>query len=134
MTIPFETDVKTLTEEQLEEFHMQLLRRQDDIYHERNRRQALPFIWESEVITVKSIRAALGKPEYLGEDGDIAPWTQPTNPMNAHIADDRVNHNGKDWIAVGRGTIYTEPGVEDPIQGAVWNDLSTYSEDEIPGA
>lgn len=120
MTISLDADVKTLTEEQLDTLYMDLVTRQDDVLTERRRRDALPFIWEADAAAIASIRKALGKPEQAGTAEEPETWAEPTSPMDAYIAGDYVTHDGATWQATGRGGIYIKPGVDDPIQGAVW--------------
>lgn len=120
MAIALDTDVKTLTEEQLDTLYMDLVNRQEDVLTERRRRSALPFIWESDAAAVASIRKALGKPEQVGTAEEPETWAAPTSPMDAYIAGDYVTHDGATWLATGNGGIYIKPGVDDPIQGAVW--------------
>lgn len=123
MSISLDANVKTLTEEELDELYMQLLNRQEDVHNERQRRSALPFIWDSEVATVKTLRQILGKPERSGSPDEPVEFVTPTSSMDAYVADDHVLQNGKHFIATGRGAIYLEPGVNDPIQGVVWNEF-----------
>lgn len=129
MTIALDADVKKLTEEQLDDLYMKLVDRQQDVLTERNRRQALPFIWESEAAAVVSIRKALGKPEHVGTQEEPVAWAAPASAMDAYTAGDYVTHNGVTWQATGNGGIYTEPGTEDPIQGAVWQNVAG---DDVP--
>lgn len=121
MTIALDSDVKKLTEDQLDNLYMKLVDRQQDVLTERNRRQALPFIWESEAAAVVSIRKALGKPERVGTQEEPAEWVEPSSPMDAYVAQDVVLYNAEAWVATGKGAIYAEPGVADPIQGDVWH-------------
>lgn len=123
MTIALDSDVKTLTEEQLDTLYMNLVNRQEDVLTERRRRDALPFIWASDAAAVASIRKALGKPEQVGTAEEPEAWAAPTSPMDAYISGDYVTHDGATWRATGNGGIYAEPGVDDPIQGAVWQKL-----------
>lgn len=120
MAIALDADVKTLTEEQLDTLYMDLVNRQQAVLDERNRRDALPFVWESDAAAIASIRKAMGKPEQAGTAEEPATWAAPTSPMDAYIEGDYVTHNSVTWLVVGRGAIYIEPGVDDPIQGAVW--------------
>lgn len=124
MSIALDANVKTLTEEELDELYMELLKRQDDVHNERQRRNALPFIWDSEVVTVKTLRQVLGKPEQAGSSEEPVEFVKPTSAMDAYVAEDHVLQNGKHFIATGRGAIYLEPGVNDPIQGLVWNEFT----------
>lgn len=124
MAIALDADVKTLTEEQLDTLYMNLVDRQQAVLDERNRRDALPFIWASDAAAIASIRKALGKPEQVGTVEEPAAWAAPTSPMDAYIQGDYVTHDGAMWQAVGRGGIYVEPGVNDPIQGAVWQNVA----------
>lgn len=123
MSISLDANVKTLTEEELDELYMQLLERQDDVHNERQRRNALPFIWDSEVESVKTLRQILGKPEQAGSPDEPIEFVKPSSLMDAYDMDDHVLQNGKHFVAIGRGAIYLEPGVNDPIQGIVWNEF-----------
>lgn len=130
MTIALDADVKTLTEEELDKLYMNLVDRQDDVLTERRRREALPFVWESDAAAIASIRKALGKPEQVGTAEEPDTWAEPTSPMDAYIAGDYVTHDGSTWQAIGRGGIYAEPGVDDPIQGEVWQKQDSDSDSE----
>ena len=132
MSIALDANVKTLTEEQLDELYTQLLARQDDVHNERQRRTALPFIWDSEKETVKALRQILGKPESAGSPEEPIEFVKPTSAMDAYIMDDHVLQNGKHFMAVGRGAIYVEPGVNDPIQGLVWMEFTEEENLEEP--
>lgn len=125
MTIALDADVKTLTEGQLDDLYMGLVDRQQAVLDERNRRQALPFIWESDAAAVASIRKALGKPEQLGTVDAPETWKAPTSPMDAYIAGDYVQVSTKTYRAVGNGAIHVKPGTNDPIQGTVWEEATT---------
>lgn len=129
MAIALDADVKTLTEEQLDTLYMNLIDRQEDVLTERRRRDALPFIWASEAAAVVSIRKALGKPEQVGTAEEPETWAQPSNPLDVYVAGDYVAHDGATWLATGRGGIYAEPGVDDPIQGTVWQKQDAESDE-----
>lgn len=129
MTIALDANVKTLTEDQLDDLYMALVTRQEDVLTERRRRDALPFVWESDVAAVAAIRKALGKSENVGTVDAPETWKAPTSAMDAYIAGDYVTTGSKTYLAVGNGAIYAEPGVDDPIQGAVWEEATTDSAD-----
>lgn len=131
MSIALDANVKTLTEDELEELYMQLIERQNDIHTERQRRNALPFIWESEVETVKMLRQVLGKSEQVGSPEEPVEFVTPTSPMDAYIAGDHVLQNGKHFVAKGRGAIYSEPGKDDLLRGELWEEFYDLEEEPV---
>lgn len=116
-----DSDLTLLTDEELTQLQQACWKKGDDVNTERNRRQALPFVWANEETTVKAIRAALSKPATRGEEKPET-WKAPTSPLDTWIAGDRVAHKDKTWTATGKGMINAEPSKPDPIQGIVWGE------------
>lgn len=123
-----DSDLALLTDEELTQLQQACWKKGDDVNTERNRRQALPFVWANEETTVKAIRAALQKPATRGEEKPET-WKAPTSPLDTWIAGDRVTHKQKIWVATGKGMIATEPSRTDPIQGPVWGEEPTTVEE-----
>ncbi|MDD7587563.1 MAG: hypothetical protein SPK00_10370 [Corynebacterium glucuronolyticum] len=117
--VTLDTDLTTITTDQLETHQRRLWDRSTACDRERERRQALPWVWKAEEETVAQIRKALGKPATRGADKP-EPWEKPTSPIDAYVKGDRVTHDGKNWVATGSGMILTAPGVTDPIQYDLW--------------
>lgn len=117
--VTLDTDLTTITTEQLETHQRRLWDRSTACDRERERRNALPWVWKAEEETVTQIRKALKKPATRGTDSP-EPWQQPTSAIDAYLKGDHVTHNGKTWVATGNGMITAEPGAHDPIQGEVW--------------
>lgn len=117
--LTLESDLTLLTNEELDQLQKACWKKGDDVNTERNRRQALPFVWANEEQTVKAIRAALSKPATRGTEKPEA-WKVPTSPLDTWIAGDRVTHKDRTWTATGKGMISAEPSKPDPIQGEVW--------------
>ena len=127
--VTLDTDLKTITTATLETHQRQLWERSAECDKERNRREALPWVWEAEEESVTQIRKALNKPATRGVLNP-KPWEQPTSPLNTYIAGDRVTHQDKTWVAIGKGTITTTPGVEDSVQGPMWRHEPTPKKEE----
>lgn len=120
MTSTFwDSDLKTLTEEDLRTHRDQCYRRASEVDTEFRRRAALPFIWASETAMVKQVRAAMSLPT-PGADGEPPAWKQPTTIVDAYIAGDRVTHESATWVATGDGAIMHTPGEPDPVMGQRW--------------
>ena len=117
--VTLDTDLTTITTEQLETHQRRLWDRSTACDRERDRRNALPWVWKAEEETVTQIRKALKKPATRGTDSP-EPWQQPTSAIDAYLKGDQVTHDGKTWVAIGEGMITAEPGAHDPIQGEVW--------------
>ncbi len=119
-----DTDLTTLTDQELGTHQQACWDRSMAIDKERSRRQALPWVWANEEATVTAIRAALKKPAHRGADKPEA-WVKPTSPLDAYITGDRVTHNGDTWTATGKGMLTAEPGTPDPIQAELWRKETT---------
>lgn len=117
--VTLDTDLTTITTEQLETHQRRLWDRSTACDRERERRQALPWVWKAEEETITQIRKALKKPATRGADSP-EPWQQPTSAIDAYVKGDQVTHDGKTWVATGNGMILTAPGVTDPIQHDLW--------------
>ncbi|WP_288750572.1 hypothetical protein [uncultured Corynebacterium sp.] len=107
--------LENLTDTQLEEHQLQCWDRSNNIDQERQRRRALPYVWENETQIVKSLRAALNNAPKAG-----APWKQPENITGAYIDGDIVTHEKKTWKATGDGAIMFAPTEVHPIMGQRW--------------
>lgn len=110
-----DTDVKTLTQNQLEELRQLCWDKDSEISTEVNRRASLPFIWESELASVQMIRTVM-----QNEPKPFSEWKRPTNIVDSYIIGDSVTHNGKKYLAQGRGALMYAPDEVDPLQGVVW--------------
>ena len=117
--ITLDTDLTTLTDQELGTHQQACWDRSMAIDKERERRNALPWVWKAEEETVTQIRKALKKPATRGTDSP-EPWQQPTSAIDAYVKGDQVTHDGKTWVATGNGMILTAPGVPDPIQHDLW--------------
>lgn len=104
-----------LTDIQLDEHQRQCWDRSNDIEAERQRRQALPYVWDNETKIVTTLRATLNNAPKPG-----AAWKQPENITGAYIEGDEVTHEGKQWQATGLGAIMFAPGTTHPIMGERW--------------
>ncbi|MDK6565905.1 hypothetical protein QP222_05710 [Corynebacterium pyruviciproducens] len=113
-------DLTQYTYAELDEYEKQLNNELQEIWKERDRRRALPFIQARETQLVKDLRAALGKPAHVGVDDQPPAWKKPTSVIDAFIKGDRVEHKKSIWAATGDGIIRAEPGVTDPVSGDVW--------------
>lgn len=119
IVLNLDTDVTTLTSQQLEELRQACWEKDAEVSHEQKRRDALPFVWEAEVTSVKTLRQVTSKTPTPG-----AAYATPTSLLDAYIAGDTVTHGGKTWLAVGQGAIFTNPGEADPLQGEVWQEAA----------
>lgn len=116
----YETPLTELTEKQLNDHYSQLLARESAVIDEQNRRRALPFIWQNESQIVQSLRAAgISATPDKGED-----YIKPTSIVTAYIAGDEVVYEDTLYEAHGEGAIMHEPGVENPIMGHRWNEVT----------
>lgn len=113
--ITLDTDLTTITTEQLETHQRRLWDRSTACDRERERRQALPYVWANETQIVKSLRAALNNTPEAG-----APWKQPENITGAYIDGDIVTYEKKTWQATGDGAIMFAPSTAHPIMGQRW--------------
>lgn len=116
----YNTPLTELTEHQLSEHYSQLLARESAVIDEQNRRRALPFIWQNETQIVQSLRAA--GISATPEKGDE--YVKPTSVVTAYIADDVVAFGDTFYEAHGEGAIMHAPGVEDPVMGRRWNEVT----------
>ena len=116
----YNTPLTELTEQQLSEHYSQLLTRESEVIDEQNRRRALPFIWQNETQIVEGLRAA--GISATPEPGDE--YVKPTSIVTAYIAGDVVTYNGKLYQAYGAGAIMHEPGVENPVMGHRWTEVT----------
>ena len=117
--ITLDTDLTTLTDQELGTHQQACWDRSMAIDKEHERRQALPWVWANEEATVTAIRAALKKPAHRGED-KLEAWVAPTSPLDAYITGDRVTHDGDTWVATGRGMIMDPPGTQPVDQAELW--------------
>lgn len=116
----YDTPLTELTEKQLSEHYSQLLARESEVIDEQNRRRALPFIWQNESQIVQGLRAA--GISATPEPGDE--FVKPTSIVTAYIAGDTVEYDGKLYEAHGAGAILHEPGVENPVMGHRWAEVT----------
>ena len=116
--------LENLTDSQLEEHQRQCWDRSNNIDQERQRRQALPYVWASETQIIQSLRTALGNAPEAG-----APWKQPENITGAYIDGDIVTHEEKKWQATGDGAIMFAPQTVHPIMGQRWIPVTGQDED-----
>ncbi|STC97473.1 hypothetical protein [Corynebacterium renale] len=118
--ITLETPLETLTTAELEAHQRACWDRSTEIDAERQRRQALPYVWASETKMVETLRQVMGNAPKPG-----AAWKQPANITAAYIAGDTVTHDGKNWQATGDGAIMHAPGTTHPIMGDRWHQTPT---------
>ncbi|OFQ34016.1 hypothetical protein HMPREF2943_03110 [Corynebacterium sp. HMSC072D12] len=118
IVLNLDTDVTTLTSQQLEELRQACWEKDAEVSHEQKRRDALPFVWEAEVTSVKTLRQVTSTTPTPG-----AAYATPTSLLDAYIAGDTVTADGKTWYAVGQGAIFTAPGLVDPVQGEAWKEV-----------
>ena len=119
-----DTDVKTLSQNQLEELRQLCWNKDSEISNELSRRASMPFIWESELASVRMIRSAMkNEPKPFDE------WKKPTSIVDAYIIGDTVTYKGKRYLAQGQGALMYAPDGLDPIQGFCWVD---YDEGDTP--
>lgn len=112
-----DTDVKTLSQTQLEELRQLCWNKDSEISKELNRRSSMPFIWESELASVRMIRTAMkNEPKPFDE------WKRPTSIVDAYIIGDSVTYNGRRYLAQGQGALMYAPDEVDPIQGVYWHE------------
>lgn len=116
----YNTPLTQLTSEELSTHYSQLLDRESKVIDEQNRRRALPFIWQNESQIVQGLRAA--GISATPEPGDE--YVKPTSIVTAYIAGDVVTYNGKLYEAHGEGAILHEPGVENPVMGHRWTEVT----------
>ena len=112
-----DTDVKMLSQTQLEELRQLCWDKDSEISKELNRRSSIPFIWESELASVRMIRSAM-----KNEPKPFAEWKRPTSIVDAYIIGDSVTHNGRRYLAQGQGALMYAPDEVDPIQGVYWHE------------
>lgn len=110
-------DLFTLTEGDLDQLSREANDANNAVYQEKTRRRSLPFIYPQQVSMIGYYRAAIGQPQFVGED-DPVKWAKPANDLFAYIAGDRVEHAGEVFMATGPGAITSEPGTMNPITGA----------------
>lgn len=110
------TDPKTCTEAELNSLYQELLNKEMLVVEERKRREALPFVWASELEIIKSLR---GASNYQPSGSTV--YAKPANIITAYIAGDEVTYKGKAYRAVADGAIYTAPGEVDPARGDCWH-------------
>lgn len=110
-----DTDVKTLTQSELDQLRDLCWAKDAEISNENNRRASMPFIWESELASVRMIRSAMGNTPKPFEE-----WKEPTSIVDAYIIGDSVTHEGERYLAQGQGALMYPPNVDDPIQGVCW--------------
>lgn len=121
-----DTNVKTLTQKQLEELRQLCWDKDSEISKEISRRASLPFIWESELASVRMIRTAMkNEPKPFDE------WKKPTSIVDAYIIGDTVTYKGKRYLAQGQGAHMYAPDEVDPVQGICW---APYEEDGVVNA
>ena len=123
-----DTDVKKLTQNELEELRHLCWNKDSEISKEINRRASLPFIWESELASVRMIRTAM-KNEPKPFDG----WKKPSSIVDAYIIGDTVTYNGERYVAQGQGALMYAPDEVDPVQGVCWlkhDELTTEGDNE----
>lgn len=130
--ITLDTDLTTLTDQELGSHQQACWDRSMAIDKERERRNALPWVWDSDEKTVTTIRGALNKPGHRGADKP-EPWIKPTSAIDAYLKGDRVTHNGDTWVATGRGMIMDPPGTQPVDQPELWRKETTTGE-VTPGA
>ena len=112
-----DTDVKMLSQAQLEELRQLCWDKDSEISKELNRRSSMPFIWESELASVRMIRSAMkNEPKPFDE------WKKPTSIVDAYIIGDTVTHKGRRYLAQGQGALMYAPDEVDPIQGVYWHE------------
>lgn len=116
-----DTDVKTLPQKQLEELRQLCWDKDSEISRELSRRASMPFIWESELASVRMIRSAMkNEPKPFDE------WKKPTSIVDAYIIGDTVTYKGTRYLAQGQGAHMYAPDEVDPVQGVCW---APYEED-----
>lgn len=113
--ITLKTPLETLTTAELEAHQRDCWDRSTEIDRERDRRQALPYVWANETKMVTTLRQVMGNAPKAG-----AAWKQPDNITQAYIDGDTVTHDGKTWQATGDGAIMHAPGITHPIMGERW--------------
>lgn len=115
INLNLDTDVKKLTQDQLETLRQLCWDKDAEISNEISRRAAMPFIWESELASVRMIRTAMkNEPKPFDE------WKRPTSIIDSYIIGDSVTYNGERYIAQGQGALMYAPDEVDPIQGILW--------------
>jgi len=110
-----ETNVQVLTQEELDQLRDMCWAKDAEISNELNRRASIPFVWESELASVRMIRAAMNN-----EPKPFEEWKQPTSIVDAYIVGDSVTHEGEKYLAQGQGALMYPPTASDPIQGVCW--------------
>lgn len=113
--LTLDSNVKTLTQNELEELRHLCWNKDSEISKEINRRASLPFIWESELGSVRMIRTAMNN-----EPKPFDEWKKPTSIVDSYIIGDTVTYNGERYIAQGQGALMYAPEEVDPIQGVCW--------------
>ncbi len=125
----FETPVTKLSEEQLATHYQDLLKRENAVVNEQQRRRSLPHIWASETAIALQLRSlGFGTPR---EEGDE--WVLPTSIVDSYLEGEVVSHEGRYWRATGAGAIMHAPGTEDPVMGFRWEEVVP-AEDEVQSA
>lgn len=115
----FETPVNKLTEAQLSDHYRALLKRENDVVNEQQRRRSLPHIWANETMIVQQLRTiGLSTPR---EEG--AEWQEPTSIAGAYLEGEIVSHEGRYWRAFGAGAIMHAPNTEDAVMGVRWEEV-----------
>lgn len=115
----FDTPVTKLSEAQLAEHYQALLRRENEVVNEQQRRRSLPHIWANETMLAQQLRTlGFSTPREEGEE-----WKAPTSIADAYLEGDVVSHEGRYWRAVGAGAIMHAPGTEDPVMGIRWEEV-----------
>ena len=112
-----DTDVKKLTQTQLDELRQMCWDKDSEISKEVDRRASMPFILETELASIRTIRSAM-----KNEPKPFAEWKRPTSIVDAYIIGDSVTYNGKKYLAQGQGALMYAPDEVDPIQGVYWHE------------
>ena len=121
-----DTDVKTLSQTQLEELRQLCWNKDSEISKEFDRRSSMPFIWETELASVRMIRSVMkNEPKPFDE------WKKPTSIVDAYIIGDTVTHKGRRYLAQGQGALMYAPDEVDPIQGVYWHEYVDGDENAV---
>ena len=124
----FDTPVSKLTEPQLAEHYQDLLKRENAVVNEQQRRRSLPHIWANETMLAQQLRTlGFSTPREEGEE-----WAEPTSIADAYLEGDVVSHEGRYWRAFGAGVIMHAPGTEDAVMGARWEEVVPAENEDQP--
>lgn len=110
-----DSDVKKLSQTQLDELRQMCWDKDAEISKEISRRASMLFIWETELSSVRMIRSAM-----KNDPQPFAEWKKPSSIVDAYIVGDSVTYKGARYLATGSGALMYAPDEVDPIQGVTW--------------